>query len=176
MRPLALIALLLVLLPLAAESGSAGGTRLTVARVTKITDGDTIHVDGGTRVRLVQIDTPEVYFGAECYGHEASAAAARLLPLGTVVRLVRDPKTDGVDRYGRLLRYVVRARDGLNVNVRLVAVGAAAPYFYAGERGRYAPLLDRLARKARVQRKGLWGACPGTPYDPRHSVETGRER
>jgi endonuclease YncB( thermonuclease family) len=37
--------------------------------------------------------------------------------------------TDRVDQYGRLLRYVVRVRDGVNVNIRLVAVGAAAPYF-----------------------------------------------
>jgi hypothetical protein len=29
--------------------------------------------------------------------------------------------TDRVDQYGRLLRYVIRAGDGLNVNVRLVA-------------------------------------------------------
>ena len=176
MRRAALLLALLAFLLSAAASGSAGESRVAVARVTKITDGDTIRVDGGTRVRLVQIDTPEVYFDPECYGPEASAAAARLLPLGTVVRLVRDPATDSVDRYGRLLRYVVRARDGVNVNVRLVAEGAAAPYFYAGERGRYAPLLDRLARTARAAGKGLWGKCPGTPYDPNYSVATGRER
>jgi Staphylococcal nuclease homologue len=50
-----------------------------------------------------------------------------------------------VDQYGRLLRYVVRVADGVNVNAQLVRVGAAAPYFYAGRRGRYAALLERLA-------------------------------
>jgi endonuclease YncB( thermonuclease family) len=50
----------------------------------------------------------------------------RLLPPGTLVRLTREPATDTVDGYGRLLRYVTRVRDGINVNVRLVAVGAAA--------------------------------------------------
>jgi hypothetical protein len=39
------------------------------------------------RVRLVQIDTPEVYFGAECYGRQASATTKRLLPEGVRVRL-----------------------------------------------------------------------------------------
>jgi len=34
-----------------------------------------------------------------------------------------------VDDYGRLLRYVVRADDGVSINVRLVELGAAAPYF-----------------------------------------------
>jgi hypothetical protein len=40
---------------------------------------------------------------------------------------------------------VVRVADGVNVNAQLVRVGAAAPYFYAGRRGRYAALLERLA-------------------------------
>ncbi|HEY6963261.1 MAG TPA: thermonuclease family protein [Gaiellaceae bacterium] len=167
---------LLALLPLAAPSGSASVTRATTARVTWITDGDTIKVNGGVRVRLVQIDTPEVYFGTECYGPEASTVTKRLLPIGTTVRLLPEPATDSVDRYGRLLRYVVRIRDGVDVNVRLVALGAAAPYFYAGRRGRYADLLERLARTARAEKRGLWGKCPGTPYDPYHSVDTGRER
>jgi hypothetical protein len=30
---------------------------------------------------------------------------------------------------------VIRVSDGLNVNLRLVARGVAAPYFYAGRRG-----------------------------------------
>ena len=38
--------------------------------------------------------------------------------------------------------YVIRARDGLDVNVRLVGVGAAARYFYDGRRGRYAAQLE----------------------------------
>jgi hypothetical protein len=49
-----------------------------------------------------------------------------MLPPGTVVRLQTEPATDRVDQYGWLLRYVIRVRDGLNVNVRLVAIGAAA--------------------------------------------------
>jgi endonuclease YncB( thermonuclease family) len=85
-----------------------------------------------------------------------------MLPPGTTVRLQVEPATDGVDQYGRLLRYVIRVRDGLNVNVRLVAIGAAAPYFYRGRPGRYASRLERLARTARTRKLGLWGQCPRT--------------
>lgn len=145
-------------------------------RVDHVTDGDTLVLRNGQRVRLVQVDTPEVYFGTECYGREASATTKRLLPPGTPVRLVVEPATDKVDQYGRLLRYVIRARDGLNVNVQLVRVGAAAPYFYDGRRGRYAALLDRLARRARARHLGLWGKCPHTPYDPVHGVQSGTRR
>src|SRR5215475_7504493 len=100
-----------------------------LARIDHVADGDTVDLTNGAKVRLVQIDTPEVYFHPECYGKKASALTKRLLPPGTAVRLTREPATDSVDSYGRLLRYVVRRRDGLNINVRLVAVGAAAPYF-----------------------------------------------
>jgi micrococcal nuclease len=141
-------------------------------RIDHVADGDTVDLTNGARVRLVQIDTPEVYFGTECYGPQASALTRRLLPPGTLVRLTSEPATDSVDRYGRLLRYVFRADDGLNVNLYLVAVGAAAPYFYDGRRGRFAATIERLARRARARRLGLWGACPRTPWAPDAGIAT----
>lgn len=51
-------------------------------RVDYVADGDTITLTNGQRVRFVQIDTPEVYFGVECYGKKASATTKRLLPTG----------------------------------------------------------------------------------------------
>jgi endonuclease YncB( thermonuclease family) len=113
-------------------------------------DGDTIALRNGQRVRLVQIDTPEVFFGVECYGRAASRTTKALLPVGSRVRLFVEPATDRVDQYGRLLRYVVRVNGGLNVNIRLVAVGAAAPLL------------------------GLWKACPHTQYNPYEGVKTRR--
>ena len=144
------------------------------ATVRRVVDGDTIDVRiGGSnrRVRLLQIDTPEVYFGAECYGAQASAAVKRLLPVGTTVTLYDDPALDRTDAYGRLLRYVFRGTT--NVNVSLVASGYAAPYFYRGERGRYAAGLERVARAAIAARRGLWGACPQATYDPDRALDTG---
>jgi endonuclease YncB( thermonuclease family) len=128
----------------------------------------------GKRVRLVQIDTPEVYFGTECYGRAASRVTERLLPPGARVRLYAEPATDRIDDYGRLLRYVVLVKDGVNVNLALVAVGAAAPYFYEGRRGEYASRLEILAKSAKAEHVGLWGACPHTRYDPYHGIETRR--
>jgi endonuclease YncB( thermonuclease family) len=67
-RPLLLIALGL-LLALAATAGAAklppGGQ---LARIAYVVDGDTVELGNGERVRLVQIDTPEVYNSLECYG------------------------------------------------------------------------------------------------------------
>jgi micrococcal nuclease len=165
---LRLLVLAVLLLPAnaAAQSRAAG----QLGRIDHVADGDTVDLTDGAKVRLVQIDTPEVYFTPECYGAQASRITKRLLPPGTLVRLTREPATDSIDRYGRLLRYVVRVKDGLNVNIQLVRVGAAAPYFYDDRRGRYAGVLDRLAREARARHLGLWGACRGTPYDPDRKV------
>lgn len=62
----------------------------------------------------------------------------------------------------------------MNVNVRLVAIGAGAPWFYEGRRGRYANRLETLAKRAKAKHLGLWGACPRTPYDPYRGIETRR--
>ena len=106
---------------------SANSSQGATYRIDHVTDGDTVVLRNGQKVRLVQIDTPEVYFGTECYGRQASATTKRLLPEGVRVRLLPEPATDRIDGFGRLLRYVVRAREGVNVNVHLVALGAAAP-------------------------------------------------
>jgi endonuclease YncB( thermonuclease family) len=173
-RPAVAAAVALALLATLVPSAATARTGLPVYRIDHVVDGDTVALRDGWRVRLVQIDTPEVYFGAECYGRAASRRTKTLLPTGTRVRLQPEPATDRVDRYGRLLRYVVRVSDGMNVNVRLVAVGAAAPYFYDGRRGRYANLLEALAKQARSKKFGLWGACPHTRYNPYAGIATRR--
>lgn len=160
-----LLAVLLVLLAGCAGGGDADDTGATVERVT---DGDTLVLTDGARVRLVQIDAPES--GEECYAAEATAALERLVPPGSEVTLESDPALDDVDRFGRLLRYVLR--DGRNVNLELVRVGAAAPWFFDGDRGRYADDLLDAAESARADRRGLWRACPGARLDPSRGIET----
>jgi len=148
-----------------AVSGSAGR-----AVVGSVTDGDTLRLRDGRRVRLVQIDAPELG-GGECYSRAARTALLALAPPGSAVTLEADPELDRVDRYGRLLRYVHRST--VNVNVELVRRGAAAPYFYGGDRGRYASVLLRAARAAKAAKRGLWKACPATVLDPERAIATG---
>jgi Staphylococcal nuclease homologue len=115
--------------------------------------------------------SPELGSGG-CYSRAARTALLRLAPPGRPVVLETDPGLDRVDRYGRLLRYV--KRNGVNVNLELARRGAAAPYFYRGDRGRYAGSLMRAAQGAKAAMRGLWGACPSTVLDPQRAVETGR--
>ena len=158
---------LLALLACAACGGAA--TPAGTATVDSVRDGDTILLEDGQRVRLVQVDAPEL--GVECWGDEAAAALERLAPAGTELRLERDPGLDDRDRHQRLLRYAHAGTT--NLNVEAVRIGAAAPYFYRGERGLYARRLVAAAREARAARRGLWAACPAARLDPGRAVRTG---
>jgi len=139
--------------------------------VARVVDGDTITLVDGRAVRLLQVDTPEKYGQAECYGQKASQVLAGLVKPGDRIRLAQDPALDAKDRYGRLLRYVWN--DTVFVNARLIVVGAAAPYFVDGERGRYAEHFERYARQARASGLGFWGDCPSVAFDPYRAVATG---
>jgi micrococcal nuclease len=149
---------------------SEGRPNPTDATVASVYDGDTLALTSGYRVRLLQIDTPELGSG-ECYSRAARTALLNLAPVGSRITLEADGQLDKVDRYGRLLRYVHRGP--LNVNVELVARGDAAPYFYDGARGKYASELLMDARRAKAASRGLWGACPGTRLAPYRAVDTG---
>ena len=136
--------------------------------VKRVGDGDTLDVRGGLRVRLVQVDAPELGEG-ECFARESKRELERLVPPGTSVELERDRTLDDVDRYGRLLRYVMR--ETRNVNVQLVRRGAATPYFFRGDRGRHAAELLAAVDEARRARRGMWGACQVT-WTPTRAVDT----
>ena len=137
--------------------------------ILKITDGDTIRINTGEDVRLLQIDTPEP-MSAECYAAEATQALTKLIS-GKTIRLESDPVSDNIDQYKRLLRYVFVGK--LNVNLRMVEIGAAAPYFYQGEKGKYSKQLLKAAEKARANKVGLWGKCPNAKLNPARSLSSG---
>ena len=151
------------------DSDSPAAAPETQAKVAFVGDGDTIQLVDGRRVRLVQIDAPELF--GECYGREARGALRRLVPEGTRVRLVRDPGLDDRDEHGRLLRYVESG--STDVNLELVRRGAAAPYFYRGDRGRHADALEHAAEDAVRGRRGLWSACPQARLRPTRSLVAG---
>jgi micrococcal nuclease len=150
---------------------AANGAR-TTATVAWVSDGDTLRLTNGSKVRLLQIDAPEKE--ADCYGHEATRVLVELVPKGTRVTLESDSLLDNKDTYGRLLRYIHVG--GTNVNLILIERGAAVPYFFHKKRGRYASEFLAAARQARSERRGFWKSCPGAELNPGLGSVTGPTR
>lgn len=160
------LALALVLAGFGADASAAGGDLRDRGRVTDIADGDTISVELRGReesIRLIGIDTPEVYFGEECGGAAASRSINRMLEPGDRVTLIRDPSQDNRDSYNRLLRYVVHGgRDVGRVQIRR---GWAAVFVFE-ERFDRVGSYRRAQRKARHADRGVWRRCDGDFHDP----------
>jgi endonuclease YncB( thermonuclease family) len=89
-------------------------------------DGDTVYVEG-ERVRLVQVDTPEL---GTCYARQAKEYTQNFLNSEGPITLVRDTNLDNKDTYGRSLRYLFK--------------------------GKYAKQIEQYARNAKANRLGVW--------------------
>ena len=126
------------------------------ATVTRVVDGDTIDispsVEGLSRVRLIGMDTPEVYRGTQPYGPEASAFAKKELE-GQEVGLELDVRK--VDPFGRLLAYVYLP-DGEMFNETLLEDGYAQVATYPPN-VKYVDRFLEVQREARAANRGLWG-------------------
>jgi micrococcal nuclease len=150
-----------------------GPENATAARVTDVTDGDTITLSGLGRTRLIGVDTPEVYGGVECYGRAASAFTKAQLPAGRRVlyRLGVEPR----DRYGRALAYVW-LRGGVLFNGLLAERGFATPLTIPPNDD-YARLFLKASRRARRAETGLWAndTC-ADDNSPALATEAGRQR
>ena len=134
------------------------------ARVTKVTDGDTLDVrafDARRRfysVRVIGIDTPEKYGGRECGAGRASRSMNRLAPVGARITLVTDPSQPLYDRYDRLLAYVIRNRR--DVGRAQISSGWARIYI-VGNRFRRLRSYRRAQSVARNDPRGVWKICGG---------------
>jgi len=130
------------------------------AKVTRHTDGDTFWLSGIGKVRLIGIDTPEVFGEVECLGRRASRFVERTAPLGARVRYRL-----GIEQrhlYGRALAYVWLA-DGRFLNRLLLLRGLAQPLTIPPN-VEYALGFARAAGRAREAERGLWSreACRGS--------------
>ncbi|MBI5168010.1 MAG: thermonuclease family protein [Candidatus Eisenbacteria bacterium] len=126
--------------------------RAGLRRCERVIDGDTVVLDGGERVRLLGVDTPEVHHPKkpeQYFGRRASAYTESRLE-GRAVRLEYDRRR--TDRYGRTLAYVYLG-DTL-FNRELVANGYAE--VYRDDRYRTKQEFLALEREARRALAGMW--------------------
>lgn len=128
------------------------GALRETALVVAIVDGDTIKVQMDGKVyslRYIGIDTPEV---GQVFAAEATQANS-LLVAGKTVTLISD--VSNVDRFGRLLRYVIA--DGVFVNYELVREGFAIAKRYPPDTACSAVFVSAQAQ-AQLYDAGRWAA------------------
>jgi micrococcal nuclease len=111
---------------------AAGAPDEAMGRVSEVVDGDTFDVtleshdsrisEDLIRIRLADIDTPEVRGPKACEAGKKASAYTKAWLLGKMVSLDLDDKT-GKDQYGRWV--AVCYLDGKNFNKQLVDSGHA---------------------------------------------------
>ena len=136
--------------PIGTTPGATG-----TATVTHVTDGDTVWLSTLGKVRLIGIDTPEVYGHVDCYGPQASAFTDRALKPGTHVRYEIGRETHDV--YGRTLAYLWL--DNGRMFNELLAENGYARTLTIPPNDEYARLFAAAAQSARAAGRGLWGDC-----------------
>ena len=122
--------------------------------VERVVDGDTLLLEGGTRVRLLGVDTPETKhptLPADPLGLEAAEFVAERVE-GRRVRLEFDRERK--DRFGRVLAYVYV--DDWFLNEELIRAGyseAETHFPYSAEMKRR---FVQAEEEARAARRGGW--------------------
>ena len=135
------------------------GNATQTAKVTEVVDGDTIKVvldaDGQTySVRYIGMDTPEMNPPGLLMAAEAKARNAQLTA-GRTVSMIKD--VSEVDRYDRLLRYVLVGN--VFVNYALVAEGFARAASYPPDIA-CIPTFQEAQLGATAAGIGLWSTAP----------------
>lgn len=138
-----------------------------VVTVESISDGDTLRVTLGevsTRVRLLNIDTPETRHPSkpvECMGPEATAALKSMISPGDTVVLRYDRRL--YDRYDRLLAGVYA--DGVLLNAEMARLGYGEPAVFDGN-DRFLPEVEAAWEQARANGVGRFSGECGTAAEP----------
>lgn len=141
------------LLALAAAAALAGFASIEVHEdvpLNAVVDGDTVRA-GGSSVRLLHINTPEV---GEDWADEATAALEEMLAGGPLTI-----RAEGRDHYGRLLGEVF-APDGTLVNEELVRRGLAHVMLFPPVEEALATRYLAAEAEARLLGRGVWGGDP----------------
>jgi micrococcal nuclease len=139
--------------------------KLETGKVKKVIDGDTIEMENGIRIRLLNIDTPESVkpnTPVMCYALEAKTKLNELI-LNREIYLTFDKNKQ--DRYGRELRFVyINQLDAINnnvdesVNAFMIKAGFARAMLYSPNTT-YKQQFLNYQYSANQAKLGVWNNC-----------------
>ena len=140
-----------------------GINQRTRCTITRISDGDSVVCSPLGRVRLLQIDAPELSDGK--LGRESRQALSGIMPVGTQVIAETDVRV--TDQFGRVLAYLFLP-SGAMVNERMAQSGYATTLVYQPN-VKYVGRIRAAVAGARKEKRGLWaeGGFDCAPRDYR---------
>lgn len=128
--------------------------------VEQAVDGDTLVLQGGERVRLIGVDTPELHHPSKpvMFFAEEAHLFVQSLVQGKEVKLAYDQQK--IDKYGRTLAYVYLP-DGELLNAEIIRQG----YGFAYTRFPFEKMDEfrKHEQEAREQGLGLWRPLTNSP-------------
>lgn len=122
----------------------------TTCTVERVNDGDTLTCVGGERIRLLNIDTPEM--SQDPFGAQARAVLLNLAPVGSRIEMEFDVQLR--DAYGRILAYLYLP-DGRLINEEMLRLGMAV-MLVIPPNVKHVDRLRLVLDDARQRRAGLW--------------------
>lgn len=123
--------------------------------VSRVIDGDTLELQGGERVRLIGVNTPELDDTQQAAAATEARGYLRGLAEGKRVRLEYDQDKD--DMYNRTLAYLY-LEDGTFINAEIIEQGYSE--VYTAYPFKYMKEFQAYEEQAKEARKGIWVRNP----------------
>jgi endonuclease YncB( thermonuclease family) len=124
-------------------SSTGNSIKENSVKIIRVIDGDTIEIEGGEKIRLLGVNTPEK---KEFYANQAIEFTKQLENQTIKVKIFEK------DKYGRNLGYVFFKNK--NFNEELLKYGYA--HFYSYSDDKYTKQLKKAELLARENQLGIW--------------------
>ena len=135
----------------------------TKHQVKRVTDGDTIVLDNGDKIRFCGIDAPEK---AQPLGAESKANLQKLIDAAGGTVLVMEGERD---RYGRIVGEVFTKVSGSEeekyLNGEQVRSGLAYDYKQYSKSCLNHDVIETSEERAKAEKKGVWSGSYQKPWD-----------
>jgi endonuclease YncB( thermonuclease family) len=132
-------------------------------QLERVVDGDTVHLEGGLKVRVLGLNAPELGRGKPGQPMAQQARRAAVAFFGDNQRVGLQLGSQDRDHYGRTLAHVFN-QQGDNLAASLLAQGMAWLVVIAPNT-RYADCLAQQRQQARTALRGVWSVAEYQPLN-----------
>ena len=138
-------------------------------QVKRVTDGDTIVLDNGDKIRFCGIDAPETQHGnkpGQPLGEESKANLQKLIDAAGGTVLVMGNERDRYDRIvAEIFTKVAGSEEEKYLNGEQVRSGLAYDYKQYSKSCLNHDVIETSEERAKAEKKGVWSGSYQKPWD-----------